>query len=226
MAVARITGPLRAWYDIHEALLFEARALATQARATSPLQAEALARRYAFFEAELRLHSSVEDGLMFPAMREAGGHVDPVLSSDHQRDQLVLYDVRCALLEAEAFDRVRTLERVVETLDVLAEHLARHFSDEEETALVMAAKVFSDAEQGRLLKSIFRLLPPDPHLEPWILSSLTPEHRVARLRNLISSLPPPRLEQVLEETRAGVSPDIWRDLEHEIPELARSQVQG
>ena len=62
----RVRGPLRTWYDMHEALAHEVRALADLADGLARTDLDGFARRFGAFDAELRNHSEVEDGIMFP----------------------------------------------------------------------------------------------------------------------------------------------------------------
>src|SRR5436189_3279918 len=99
---ARITGPLNTWYDLHEALAHEATGIAAEAETLTLDGLDAFATRSWAFDRELRAHSEVEDGIMFPAMVERGGNIEMQLGQDHRDEQLAVYAVGTALLHANA----------------------------------------------------------------------------------------------------------------------------
>lgn len=220
MVAERIHGPLSAWYDIHEALAHEAHELAAQARTLVPAEWASFTKRYRYFESELRLHSLVEDGVMFPALSAAGGHIDAALGTEHHRDALMLYDLQRSLMEAQAFADRPPPTQLAATMAVLDATIGSHFVDEEEHVLPQVGKLFDDAQQARLLQAILQVVPPDPHLEPWIVGAITPEHRTARLRNFARSLPREALQSLLRQIHDGVTPDVWSDITRNTPELA------
>ncbi len=117
-----------------------------------------------------------------------------MLLEDHHAEQLLLYDVRSALLEARTFPGDAGMAMVADELDEIRDSLRAHFELEEEEVLPQVPLLFDDDEQGRLLRTILSSVPDDPRLQPWVVSGLSPEHRAARLRNLSASLPPAALE--------------------------------
>jgi hemerythrin-like domain-containing protein len=224
MAPARISGPLRTWYDLHEALATEIEHIADAAHALDPSDAAALAAladRFACFESELRNHSVVEDGIMFPAIRQRGGTVAGVFTDEHHHEQVLVYDVRCALLELDALSDVAARSSLVDALDELRASLHAHLAAEEEDVLPQVQTLFGDADQVTLLRCIIESTPADPRLQPWVAGALTPEHREARLRNMATSLPHDAFVVVLHQIRDGVDPDIWTDIERRLPDLAQ-----
>lgn len=217
---ARITGPLRSWYDLHEALTHEVTDIAADATTLDLDGLDAFATRFRAFDRELRAHSEVEDGIMFPAIVERGGHIDAGLGQDHRAEQLSAYALGAALLAAIATRTPRALGSLAGPAAEMRDSLTAHLAVEEASALTQVDDLFSHEEQAELLGTIIRSLPPDPGLQPWVARALSPDHLEARLRNLASSVSGPVLTTVMTQIRDGVGDDTWSLIESRTPELA------
>lgn len=216
----RITGPLKTWYDLHEALDHEATGIAADASDLTLDRLDALATRFWAFDDELKHHSEVEDGIMFPAIVAAGGTIDTPLFEEHRDAHLAVYAFGTALLHAKA---TRTNEAIA-ALGPLAtkfrDSFKAHLEHEESTALGQVDDLFSSDEQAGLFRTIIGSLPPDPQLQPWVAAALTPEHLEARLRNIASSMSGPALAGLMTQIRDGVDPETWAEVEARTPGLA------
>ena len=199
--------------------------LAADAASLDPDSLESFLDRFSAFEAELRTHSEVEDGIMFPAIRTRGGVIDRSLTDDHHREQELVYDVACTLLEAKSLGVDARRKAVAQLLVKLRDDLLSHLAAEEDHVLSQVPKLIDDAEQADLLRMIIKSVPADPRLQPWVAAALTPEHREARLRNMAASLQHDVLVTVMNQIHAGVAASVWSDLEARTPELA-SLVDG
>ena len=216
----RIAGPLKTWYDLHEALGHEIGVLADLAAHLTADSLDAFAERFAYFDQELRTHSEVEDGIMFPAVVERGGAVDPRLGAEHREEQRRTYDLSCALLHAKAVGTPESLASLASATAALRDSLRHHLVLEEDEVLGQVDRLFAPDEQARLLGVIFSSLPADPRLQPWVAAALTPEHLEARLRNMAASLPQGALVAVLAQIRDGVDAATWANVQSRTPDLA------
>jgi hypothetical protein len=216
----RITGPLKTWYDLHEALGHEATGIAEDADGLTLDHLDAFARRFWAFEDELRAHSEVEDGIMFPAITDRGGHIDPHLGTEHRDEQLTTYALGSALLHAKATRTQDALDSLAGRAAELRDSLLAHLASEEATALTQVDGLFADDEQAALFHTIIGSLPPDPRLQPWVASALSPEHLEARLRNIASSTPEPAMAALMTQIHDGVDPSVWTEIESRTPTLA------
>ncbi len=216
----RITGPLKTWYDLHEALAGEVRGIAEMAKALGSDDLDGFAARFWDFERELRNHSEVEDGIMFPAIIERGGPIDPALGEQHRAEQLATYALGSALLRANATRGGDALAELARPAIELRDSLVAHLQSEEATVLSQVDGLFSDDEQSALFRSIITSLPPDSRLQPWVASALTPEHLEARLRNIASSMTRPALTALMIQIHEGVSATVWSEIETRTPDLA------
>lgn len=222
----RITGPLRTWYDLHEALDHEAAGLAEDAASLSAEHLDAFAERFWGFDRELRAHSEVEDGIMFPAITARGGHVDAELEREHRAEQLEVYALGSLILHALAATDADALAALAAPAVALRDSLRAHLRAEEATVLNQVDVLFDDQEQGALLRTIIGALPPDPQLQPWVSAAITPEHLEARLRNIANSLSTPALTALLTQIRDGVDAETWHEVEARTPELAALVTTG
>lgn len=216
----RITGPLKTWYDLHEALAHEVTGLAADAAELTLDRLDAFAARFWAFDRELRAHSEVEDGIMFPVIVERGGTIDDGLGAEHRAEQLAVYAVGAALLHASA---ARTAAAVAELSGPTAEmrdSLIAHLEEEEAAALTQVDGLFDDDEQAGLFRTIIGALPPDPQLQPWVAAALSPEHLELRLRNIASSMPTPALTALMHQIHDGVSAHTWSVVHERTPDLA------
>lgn len=215
----RITGPLKTWYDLHEALDHEAAGIAADAAELTVEGLDAFAARFWAFDEELKHHSEVEDGIMFPAIVAAGGSIDADLFQEHRDEHLAVYAFGTALLHANATRTDEALRALaapaVELRDSLHAHLVH-----EERGLGQVDDLFSTEEQAALFRTIIGSLPADPQLQPWVAAALTPEHLEARLRNIASSMSTPALTGLLAQIRDGVPTATWAEVEARLPELA------
>jgi hemerythrin-like domain-containing protein len=216
----RITGPLRTWYDLHEALAHETQALSQLATELTSENLGTYCERFDLFANELRTHSEVEDSLMFPAVRSRGGIVDTELSIQHRQEQLASYELGCALIRARALQDESSLEAVGPTADALRNALLAHLDWEDTQVLSQVSGLFGDDEQAHMLQTIFAAVPSDPHLQAWVAGALTPEHLEARLRNLAATLDGAKLSATMSQIRAGVEPGTWQTIEARTPDLA------
>jgi hypothetical protein len=216
----RITGPLKTWYDLHEALGHEATGIAEDADGLTLEHLDAFARRFWAFEDELRAHSEVEDGIMFPAIRDRGGNIDADLEREHRAEQLATYTLGSALLHANADRTQDALDALAAPAAQLRDSLLSHLAAEEATALTQVDGLFADDEQAALFHTIITSLPPDPRLQPWVAAALNPEHLAARLRNIASSTPEPAMASLMTQIHDGVDPSVWAGVESSTPELA------
>jgi iron-sulfur cluster repair protein YtfE (RIC family) len=202
----RITGPLKTWYDLHEAIAHEIGALVDSAAILDAARLEPSADRYAWFAGELRTHSEVEDGIMFPAIGAAGGQIDHGLTDEHHGEQTLVYDTGCALVDARVRPTPERFARVADLVAQLRDRLLPHLRFEEEVVLPQVPVHIDDRAQGELLQAIIGSIPPDPRLRPWVAAALTSDHRTARLRNMAANLAPEVLRTVLRQIRDGVDP--------------------
>jgi hypothetical protein len=219
----RITGPLRTWYDLHEALAHEARALADLAPVLVPGDAEALDAfdtRLGRFRTELRHHSEVEDVVMFPAVVAAGGRVPDRFVDDHRAEQLAVYALGCAVLGARADGDASAFAAIGPAAVDLRDSLVEHLDAEDAEILSQVPDRFDPDAQGALLRRIIASTPADPHLQPWIAAALSPDHLEARLRNLATTLSPAALLGVLTQIHAGVDAATWDVVVTRAPDLA------
>ena len=83
---SRITGPLRTWYDLHEALAHEASAIAAAAEELTPDELPRLDARFGMLRRELRTHSEVEDAMLFPEIERRGGTVAASFGDEHHHE--------------------------------------------------------------------------------------------------------------------------------------------
>jgi hypothetical protein len=216
----RITGPLKTWYDLHEALAHEATGIAADAETLTLDSLDAFATRFWAFDRELRAHSEVEDGIMFPAISERGGHIDPDLEREHRAEQLATYGLGSALLRAKATRTPDALAALQGPAAEMRDSLEAHLASEETTALTQVDGLFADDEQAALFHTIITSLPPDPQLQPWVASALSPEHLEIRLRNIASSTPEAMMTTLMTQVHDGVDAATWNEIATRTPELA------
>lgn len=226
MAAARIDGPLHTWYDLHEALSHEARGVADMAADLTVETLPAFAERFQLLADELRTHSTVEDGIVFPAVRAKGGAVAEVLTHDHEREQTLVQQVSAAVLEARALGDTSVFATIAEGTAALRDDLLPHLEAEEEHVLPLVPTLFDHDEQAHLLTLIITLAPTDPHLQAWVAGALTPEHREARLRGMAAALPPAAMAGIMSQIEAGVTTEVWDDIVRRTPDLAALSTGG
>jgi hypothetical protein len=216
----RIQGPLKTWYDLHEALDHEVTGIAADAAALKLSNLDAFAARFWAFDRELRAHSEVEDGIMFPAIAARGGTIDSELLEEHRAEQLAVYAVGAALLHANATRTPDVLAALAGPTAAMRDSLKAHLEQEEASALTQVDGLFSDDEQSALFRSIIGSLPPDPQLQPWVASALSPDHLELRLRNIASSMPAPALASLMAQIHDGVNAATWSVVQARTPDLA------
>ncbi|MBL8775200.1 MAG: hemerythrin domain-containing protein [Acidimicrobiales bacterium] len=216
----RITGPLKTWYDLHEALDHEVTGIAEDAEALTLDRLDAFATRFWAFDRELRAHSEVEDGIMFPAIAERGGSIEADLGQEHRDEQLAVYAVGAALLAANATRAADALTELVGLTADMRDSLKAHLEHEEATALTQVDGLFSTDEQSALFRTIISSLPADPQLQPWVTSALSPDHLELRLRNIASAMPAPALAALMAQIHDGVDAATWSVVESRTPDLA------
>ena len=217
---SRIKGPLKTWYDLHEALDHEVTGIAADAADLTLNRLDAFAARFWAFDRELRAHSEVEDGIMFPAITERGGAIPDELLQEHRGEQLAVYAVGAALLQANATRTPDALAALTGPTADLRDSLKAHLELEEATALTQVDGLFSDDEQSALFRTIIGSLPPDPQLQPWVTAALSPEHLELRLRNIASSMSTPALTELMRQIHDGVDAETWSVVESRTPDLA------
>jgi hypothetical protein len=218
-APRRVTGPLKTWYDMHEALGHEARALADMAAGLAGADLDTFAQRFGAFDAELRNHSEVEDGIMFPAILAAGGSVPDHLLDEHRDEQLRVYALGAAVMAARGRRDDESLAALAPLASTLRDSLLDHLRAEEDEVLGEVDALFDTDQQAQLLRTIIASMPPDPGMQPWVASALTPEHLEARLRNMGASLGHDAFVGVLTQIHDGVDPTVWAGLESCAPDL-------
>jgi Hemerythrin HHE cation binding domain len=216
----RIKGPLKTWYDLHEALDHEATGIAADAETLTLDGLDAFATRFWAFDRELRAHSEVEDGIMFPAITARGGAIEADLGQEHRAEQLAVYALGAALLHANATRTTDALGALAGPAAEMRDSLKAHLAFEEATALVQVDGLFDDDEQSALFRTIISSLPADPQLQPWVASALSPEHLELRLRNIASSVSTPALTALMSQIHDGVGADTWSVIESRTPDLA------
>ena len=216
----RVVGPLKTWYDLHEALAHEVRGLADQATGVTGADVAAFSKRFEAFDAELRHHSEVEDGIMFPAIRAAGGTVPHHLLDEHRDEQLRVYELGAAIMAAKGRSDAESLAALAPLATTLRDELLAHLAAEEEEVLGEVDELFSTDQQSQLLRTIIASMPPDPIMQPWVAAALTPEHLEARLRNMATSLGHDALVGVLTQIHDGVDAATWAEVQTHAPDLA------
>jgi hypothetical protein len=219
-APRRVTGPLKTWYDMHEALGHEVRALADLSVGLGRADLDAFAQRFGAFDAELRNHSEVEDGIMFPAILTAGGSVPDHLYDEHRDEQLRVYALGAAVMAARGRRDDESLAALAPLSVILRDSLLAHLQAEEDEVLDEVDELFDTDRQSQLLRTIIAAMPPDPGMQPWVAAALTPAHLEARLRNMATSLGHDAFVGVLTQIHDGVDPAVWVALEQRAPDLA------
>ena len=216
----RITGPLKTWYDLHEALDHEVTGIAADAAGLTLDGLDAFATRFWAFDQELKAHSEVEDGIMFPAIAAAGGAIDAGLTEEHRDEHLAVYAFGTALLHAKATRTPDAVSALSAPAAAMRDSLKAHLEHEESTALGQVDGLFSSEEQAALFRTIIGSLPADPGLQPWVAAALSPEHLEARLRNIASSMPTEALAALMTQIHQGVDAGTWSEIETRTPDLA------
>jgi hemerythrin-like domain-containing protein len=216
----RITGPLKTWYDMHEALRHEVTALADQAAELTADGVAAFAQRFGALDGELRTHSRVEDAVMFPAVAARGGIVAAKLFTEHREEQLRTYELGAAVMGAKTNGDRDSLSQLATLSAGLRDSLLAHLQLEDDDVLGQVDELFRPDEQAEILRKIVASMPADPTLQPWVASALTPEHLAARLQNMASSLDRAGLVGVLTQIHDGVDAEIWAQVEARTPDLA------
>jgi len=224
-------GPLRGWYDIHQALrveLADLREHADRSADRDPEAVHAFDERFEFLRAVLTAHSAAEDGIIFAAMRLRGLDSTDELTRDHMRELGNIYDVHRHLVEARFLgdleDAAVPLRHARDATHRLEDDLLAHLAVEEEGVVPEVLANFSADEQASLLSKVVAENPPDlvPKILPWMIGAVSPEHRVAAVRDWQATLPPEVVTMLVGFLRAGLAPDAWSDLEARIPELANA----
>lgn len=205
---------------MHEALAHEARALAELSDGLARADLDAYAERFGHFDAELRNHSEVEDGIMFPAIAAAGGSVPRHLYDEHRDEQLRVYELGTAIMTAKGGDDDGSLAALVPIAAALRDSLLAHLHREEDEVLGEVDELFDADRQAEILRKIIGSMPPDPGMQPWVAAALTPEHLAARLRNMAASLGHDAFVGVLTQIHAGVDPAVWSAFAERAPDLA------
>jgi len=223
-------GPLQSWYDIHEALGNEfprLRAMAREVRLYDAPGLEALSDEVVFFADVLTVHSLSEDGVGFPILRHRGIEVPAGLTEDHHRELTALYDIRRACLELRYHDEDQdvapALARVRELLEATEEDLRAHIEAEDEQVIPKAAAKLSPEEQIKLVVTMVAHTPAwlAARLLPWMIASITRDHRVHLLTAWQRSMPPKLFESKVRAIREGADAALWNELVTDMPELAR-----
>jgi hypothetical protein len=222
-------GPLQSWYDIHEALGNEITRLKTMAGEVSIDDADgliALSEEVRFFADVLTVHSLAEDGVGFPILRHHGVDVPKELSEDHHRELVAVYEIRRACLELrfhdDDMDVAPALKRVRDGLAELEEDLLGHIESEDEHIIPLAAAKLSTDDQIKLVVKMVADIPSwlSAQLVPWMIETITRDHRVHLLKAWHGSMPPDLFAAKASLIRDGVEASLWSDLVAEIPELA------
>jgi hypothetical protein len=216
----KVEGPLKTWYDLHEALGHEVRALADLATGITGAGVDGFAKRFGAFDAELRNHSEVEDGIMFPAIVAAGGSVPQHLLDEHRDEQLRVYELGSAIMAVKGRGDDASLAALAPLASSLRDGLLAHLQAEEDEVLGEVDQLFDTDQQSQLLRTIIASMPPDPGMQPWVAAALTPEHLEARLRNMATSLGHDALVGVLTQIHDGVDAKTWSVVESRTPDLA------
>jgi hypothetical protein len=224
-------GPLRGWYDIHQALrveLADLREHADRSADRDPEAVHAFDERFEFLRAVLTAHSAAEDGIIFAAMRLRGLDSTEELTKDHMRELGNIYDVHRHLVEARFLgdleDAAGPLGRARDATHRLEEDLLGHLAFEEEGIIPEVLANFSAADQASLLSKVVAENPPDlvPRILPWMIGAISPEHREAAVRDWQATLPPEVVTMLVGFLRMGLAPDVWSDLQSRVPELANA----
>jgi len=221
--------PMQSWYDIHEALRNEFPRLRRMANEVSLGDKDGLAAlsdEVVFFAEVLNVHSLSEDGVGFPILRHRGIDVPAGLSDDHHRELAAVYNIRQACLELRFHDDDQdvapALERVRALLEEMEEDLNGHIDAEDEDIIPQVAAKLSPADQMHLVVKMVAHTPIwlSPRLLPWMIASITREHRVALLKAWHDLMPPAVFAERAHLIRDGLEPELWVDLVAEIPALA------
>ena len=223
-------GALQSWYDIHEALRNEVprlRAMARDATVDDTAGLTALSDEVVFLADVLTVHSLSEDGVGFPILRHRGIDVPEWLTQDHHRELALLYDIRRACLELRFHeddqDVAPALTRVRDLLEATEADLQDHIKAEDEEVIPQAAAKLSPEEQIRLVVTMVAHTPAwlGERLLPWMVASITRDHRVHLLRAWQQAMPPKVFEAKARTIRDGADATLWNDLVAEVPELAQ-----
>lgn len=223
-------GPLQSWYDIHEALRNEIprlRAMARDVTLDDAAGLTALSDAVVFFADVLTVHSLSEDGVGFPILRHRGIDVPAALTEDHHRELVLLYDIRRACLELRFHDDDQdlapALARVRDLLEATETDLLAHIAAEDEQVIPRAAANLSPEDQIQLVVKMVAHTPAwlGARLLPWMVASITRDHRVHLLKAWHSSMPPEIFKDKARAIRDGADAALWSDLVAELPALAQ-----
>ena len=223
-------GALQSWYDIHEALSKEVPRLCAMARDVTvddTAGLTALSDEVVFLADVLTVHSLSEDGVGFPIMRHHGIDVPASLTEDHHRELTLLYDIRRACLELRYHeddqDVAPALTRVRDLLEATNADLQAHIIVEDEQVIPQAAAKLSPEQQINLVVTMVAHTPAwlNERLLPWMVASITRDHRVHMMRAWQQAMPPKVFEMKARIIRDGANAKLWNDLVAEVPALAK-----
>jgi len=222
-------GPLQSWYDIHEAMRNELARVRGLASATRPEELDAVLRltdAVQFFLDILTVHSMHEDGIIFPFMRYRGFDVPDRYREDHHRELTTVYDIRTAMIELRFHDAGQDVEtalaRVRALLDTVRSDLDAHLGAEEAELIPQCEQHLTRDEQIELVTRLVGETPLwlAPHLTPWMIANISPDHGAYLLDAWHTSLPAEVFRARVMAIRNGVDEARWRQLTERVPVLA------
>jgi hemerythrin-like domain-containing protein len=223
----RREGPLRSWYDIHDALRHEVEALVTEANALTDdaTTLDAFDQRVEFLRRMLSAHSTAEDAVMFPSMARRGLAVDERFRAEHLTEVGSIYDLHRNAVQArfitDPVESVAALARIVAGTQRLQAGLEGHLTAEEEQLLPAVLDAFSEDEQLTLLHSILASNPGDVKLQmiPWIVGAVPIPHAAEFLDDVHVSAGDAGFAFVATLVHDDVPADRWDALVELLPAL-------
>lgn len=226
-----VDGPMQSWFDIHEALrngIADLRDRAHRLDVADRLAVERFTEDVSFFMDVLIVHSKGEDGIVFPMLRDWGIDVPDEVSADHHEELVAIYDIHTAVIELRfaepEHDTAPAMQRIRQGLDQLADDLGGHIDWEDQHLAAQVLEQLDLDQQAAILTKIHADTPAwiAPRMLPWMISSISAEHRIALLRSWIETLPPGDFERNAHLIHNGVDRDVWHELAEAVPGLGRA----
>jgi hypothetical protein len=162
---------------------------------TDPARRRSVAAGWELFKAQLHMHHTAEDDLIWPALRERMGHSPDALSvldemeQEHGRVDPLLAAVDSAYAALSGPPDTPGADRLIDVTDALITTLTGHLTHEEKDGLPLIGVALTAAEWRGVGFKIARRngLSAGGEMFSWMLDGAAPE----RAKATIGQLPPP-----------------------------------
>lgn len=222
--MVQIKGPISGYLFPHRAIIVELENLEKfSANLSTRAEISEFEKRVNFLYTVFTAHEDGEEAALYPISEQVRKGLSKPFEWDRQLNEKLFEDIFKAIAEyKKGENQVQAALKIAQSTAALKAFLGAHEIKEDEILLPLIDAEIPPPEQAKIMGAAMSKFQPQSveQVEKFLLERLSQLERVAFLRMIKQGGQPDTFRAVSKWTREVVSPEEWKELTEQVPELA------